>query len=373
MVLLRVLQINLNHSRAAHSAAFMTAVENSCDFLCVQDPYVVDGFPLGDALGYPMFSSNRGNCVIYCLNSNLNYSFKNSTLNSVSINIHFSKFILSLTNVYFQPHDDMDNLILEISQIDLNGSLDLLVGDFNARSQIWGYGLEDRRGQILSEFIASNNFSICNRTDLGPTFVCERAQGFPDLSLLSTALQDLFDSWWILDKDSLIDHRTFPTNALNVFLGLPPLHVVANSLFIKFKIWYASCDDYDFINTNNLDFYIKVNNLDLNLRLIELPNYISDADFDVYTDGSGIDGHAAYLFRFKIFNSPNCICGGLGDPDHYAFDCSHTSDFHLTRPAACNKPAWFKSVLNNPNALFRMERICSIAQKICDDLKSLVN
>ncbi|GBO26111.1 hypothetical protein AVEN_112361-1 [Araneus ventricosus] len=144
----------------------MTAGENSCDFLCVQDPYVVDGFPLGDALGYPMFSSNRSNC----------------------------------------PHDDMDNLILEISQIGLNGSLDLLVGDFNARSQIWGCGLEDRRGRIMSEFIASNNFSIYNRTDLEPTFVSERAQGFPDLSL-STALQDLFDSWWILNKDSLSDHR----------------------------------------------------------------------------------------------------------------------------------------------------------------------
>ncbi|GBO21963.1 hypothetical protein AVEN_87520-1 [Araneus ventricosus] len=638
----------------------------------------------------------------------------------------------------------MDNLISEISHIGLNGSLDLLVGDFNARSPIWGYGFEDRRGQIMLEFIASNNFSICNRTDLGPTFVCERAQGYPDLSLLSIALQDLFDSWWILNKDSLSDHRTVtycigtdmvsvgacqgcpqgsvlaphiwnfyfndvlllnndryflqayaddlalvvpassrkvleesvssfldilksflkelnlqiasektlavvfrgnqnknrqkrglaslkrspifkiggrtirtvdslkylgpnwgtgvsllkhwylsviqpsllygaavwggsftqkqinilhsiqrvalvkisksfrtcPTNALNVFLGLPPLHVVANSLFIKFKIWNARCDDYDFINTNNLDFYIKVNNLDLNFRLIEFPINIPNADFDVYTDGSGIDGnigasvcifknnilvnsfkfklnnynsvfqaelaainfaagwalensykiniftdsyssievlkkvntksnyinviknnmfraigsvglswvkaHAgipgneladqltkeatidgnllslpapysylkkfihsyvidkwqrhwgdsnsgvrvrefvpfvdstllthnrallffisghgpfpAYLFRFKFFNSPNCICGGLGDPDHYAFDCSHTSDYHFTRPAVCNKPAWFKSILNNPNALLRMERICSIARKICDDLKSL--
>ncbi|GBL64956.1 hypothetical protein AVEN_270137-1 [Araneus ventricosus] len=99
----------------------------------------------------------------------------------------------------------MDSLILEISNLGLNGSLDLLVGDFKARSQIWGYGFEDRRGQIMSEFIAANNFSICNRTDLGQTFVTGKAQGFPDLSLLSTALQDLFDSWWILNVESLSD------------------------------------------------------------------------------------------------------------------------------------------------------------------------
>ncbi|GBL87011.1 Putative protein in type-1 retrotransposable element R1DM [Araneus ventricosus] len=441
----------------------------------------------------------------------------------------------------------MDSLILEISHLGLNGSLDLLVGDFNARSQIWGYGFEDRRGRIMSEFIATNNFSVCNRTDLGPTFVTDKAQGFPDISLLSAALQDLFDSWLILNKESLSDHkasregsdvalvsidiraasdsldwevlfslfhkynfpfgfrsfihslteqsptelayaddlalvvsassrkiledsassfldvlnnfleelnlqivsektlavvfrgtqnknrqkrglavlkrlpifkiggrtirtvdslkylgiyidnllnwsdhlsflhskihdliknfssvsgpnwgtsvsllkhwylsviqpsllygaavwggsftkkqintlhsiqrvalikisksfRTCPTDALNVFLGLPPLHVVANSLFIKFKIWHARCNDFDFINTNNLDFYIKINNLDLNHRVIEFPNCIPNADFDVYTDGSGIDGNIGASvcifknnarinsFRFKLNN-----------------------------------------------------------------------
>ncbi|GBO24230.1 hypothetical protein AVEN_192314-1 [Araneus ventricosus] len=48
-----------------------------------------------------------------------------------------------------------------------------------------------------------------------------------------------------------------------------------------------------------------------------------------------ISGHGpfpAYLFRFNILDSPNCICGGLGDPDHFAFDCSYTSNFHFTRP-----------------------------------------
>ncbi|GBN23948.1 hypothetical protein AVEN_255471-1 [Araneus ventricosus] len=86
-----------------------------------------------------------------------------------------------------------------------------------------------------------------------------------------------------------------------------------------------------------------------------------------------ISGHGpfpTYLFRFKIFNSPNCICGGLGD---FAFDCPHTSDLHFTRPIVLNKPAWFKNALNNSSALFRMDRICFIARKICDDLKSLAN
>ncbi|GBN09596.1 hypothetical protein AVEN_178732-1, partial [Araneus ventricosus] len=57
-----------------------------------------------------------------------------------------------------------------------------------------------------------------------------------------------------------------------------------------------------------------------------------------------ISGHSpfpAYLFRFNIFDSPNCICDGLGDADHFAFDCPHTSSFHFTRPAVPNESAWF--------------------------------
>ncbi|GBN31770.1 hypothetical protein AVEN_132173-1 [Araneus ventricosus] len=33
-----------------------------------------------------------------------------------------------------------------------------------------------------------------------------------------------------------------------------------------------------------------------------------------------ISGHGPFpanLYRFKIFNSPNCICGGLGDADYH--------------------------------------------------------
>ncbi|GBN31183.1 Putative protein in type-1 retrotransposable element R1DM, partial [Araneus ventricosus] len=328
-------------------------------------------------------------------------------------------------------------------------------------------------------------------------------------------------------------YRTCPTNALNVFLGLPPLHVVARSLFIKFQIWYDRSNEYDFINVDHLDHFIKINHINLNKRIITFPPLIKNPDFDIYTDGSGIDGnvgaavcifknnilsqsfqfklsnynsvfqaelaainfavgwaleggfkvniytdsyssiqvlkksdvksgfinniksnvfralgsvglswvkaHAgipgneladqfaksaitegnfldipapysflkkyikniilgdwqqhwgesdtgvrvreyvpfvdfnllthnryllffisghgpfpAYLFRFKILNRPNCICGGLGDPDHFVFDCPHTKDFHLTCPSGIFKPDWFSSVLKNVGSLRRL-------------------
>ncbi|GBO38437.1 Putative protein in type-1 retrotransposable element R1DM [Araneus ventricosus] len=440
-------------------------------------------------------------------------------------------------------------IILEISDIGKDNSCNLLIGDFNARSQIWGYGFEDHRGRVLSEFLTLNNFSICNRTDLGPTFNSSTGHGFPDLSLISTAHQHLLDAWWIDNSDSLSDHklicvqladgqvsyvnaldfitvevyqgcpqgsvlaphiwnfyfneilylsndhgylqayaddlvllvvadsrkkletevssflddlsdnlkvlnlevasektlvvvfrgtqnknkqkkgvatfkrtpifkikgrtirtvdslkylgiyidnqlnwnehisnlkikiynliqnfhsvsgpnwgagvsllkhwylsviqpallfgaavwgssftkqqilslfsvqkvalikiskcyRTCPTNALNVFLGLPPLHVVARSLFIKFQIWYDRSNEYDFINVDHLDHFIKINHINLNKRIITFPPLIKNPDFDIYTDGSGIDGNVgatvcifknnilSQSFQFKLSN-----------------------------------------------------------------------
>ncbi|XP_035205447.1 uncharacterized protein LOC118180467 [Stegodyphus dumicola] len=49
-----------------------------------------------------------------------------------------------------------------------------------------------------------------------------------------------------------------------------------------------------------------------------------------------LTGHGpflTYLFRFGLSNNEQCKCGVTGTPDHYVFNCSLTSAFHLNRPA----------------------------------------
>ncbi|GBM35288.1 hypothetical protein AVEN_91450-1, partial [Araneus ventricosus] len=111
---------------------------------------------------------------------------------------------------------------------------------------------------------------------------------------------------------------------------------------------------------------------------VRVRQYVPFVDFNLLTHNRYllffISGHGpfpAYLFRFKILNSPNCICGGLGDPDHFVFDCPHTKDFHLTCPSGIFKPDWFSSVLKNVGSLRRLQEICVISNRICNELKSL--
>ncbi|GBO31422.1 hypothetical protein AVEN_131367-1 [Araneus ventricosus] len=62
---LKVLQINVNHSRAAHCHAFVVAEENVVDFLCGQDPYISNNVPLTGGKGCRMFCSFNNKSVIF--------------------------------------------------------------------------------------------------------------------------------------------------------------------------------------------------------------------------------------------------------------------------------------------------------------------
>ncbi|GBN37731.1 hypothetical protein AVEN_155449-1 [Araneus ventricosus] len=95
-------------------------------------------------------------------------------------------------------------------------------------------------------------------------------------------------------------YRTCQTNTLNVLWSLPPVHVVANALYITFQVWQKRNMNFDFIDVNHLDSFIKVNNININQRILEFSTLIESPDFEVYTDGSEIgDNVAAAVCIFK--------------------------------------------------------------------------
>ncbi|GFV60198.1 uncharacterized protein TNCV_1924401, partial [Trichonephila clavipes] len=52
---------------------------------------------------------------------------------------------------------------------------------------------------------------------------------------------------------------------------------------------------------------------------------------------------ASYLHRFKLKPTTNCLCGSVGDANHYVFVRPLTKDFHLVSPPQNAKKAWFQS------------------------------
>ncbi|GBN01427.1 hypothetical protein AVEN_3178-1 [Araneus ventricosus] len=105
-----------------------------------------------------------------------------------------------------------------------------------------------------------------------------------------------------------------------------------------------------------------------------LKNYIVNRwneYWNSYDSASEISGHSpypSYLHRFKLLDSPHCICGMLGDADHYIFSCSLIKEYHLIKLADEHKKAWFNNVLSNRQAVTKMEGAFRTSRNICDTL-----
>ncbi|GBN29614.1 Putative protein in type-1 retrotransposable element R1DM [Araneus ventricosus] len=84
-----------------------------------------------------------------------------------------------------------------------------------------------------------------------------------------------------------------------------------------------------------------------------------------------LSGHGPfpqYLHRFNKLGSPLCVCGQVGDADHYTFDCSLTKKHHLLKPADAHKQSWFQNLHKNTQAIGKMTASFGISNEICDSL-----
>ncbi|GBM30255.1 hypothetical protein AVEN_26163-1 [Araneus ventricosus] len=122
-------------------------------------------------------------------------------------------------------------------------------------------------------------------------------------------------------------YRTYPTNALNAFLCVP-LHIAANSLYIKFHVWYKRSSEFESIHeTTNLVYNIKISNIPIDSKIIELPEPFVNPDSEVCIDGSGIDGNVGTAVC--IFDKNNHL-------KSFSFKLSHYSSVFQAELAAIN-------------------------------------
>nr|CAH7763998.1 unnamed protein product [Callosobruchus chinensis] len=70
----------------------------------------------------------------------------------------------------------------------------LILGDFNAKSSLWGPQPTDIRGNYLAEWIAVLNLVVHNSGDK-PTFLRGLSMSFIDVTLLSQSLATKISKW----------------------------------------------------------------------------------------------------------------------------------------------------------------------------------
>ncbi len=212
--MMKVLQINLHHSKAASAALMLRLSEGADDLVFVLEPWVNGGKVCG--LKNPNFKLIVGgegyprSCIL--ANSNLNVFLlsKFSSKDITAASMELEGLIYWLTSAYFAYDDPgplpSEDVVKMIEEADRAGHHVIMCCDSNAHNTIWGSTDTNDRGESLLEFVISTNLIICNRGN-APTFVTSNRQEVLDVTFASDTLSGRIRDWRVGEEHSFSDHR----------------------------------------------------------------------------------------------------------------------------------------------------------------------
>lgn len=79
-------------------------------------------------------------------------------------------------------------------------------GDFNAKSGIWGSKKEDKRGEMLAEWLAEEDLVVHNKGNV-PTFIRGKSESFIDVTFSTKKIAKQIENWKVLEEESLSAHQ----------------------------------------------------------------------------------------------------------------------------------------------------------------------
>jgi len=216
---LKVLQINLHHSKAASAAFCRTASAQNIDIALIQEPWLVKGRVAGlnEAKGELIYCRTIQNvrtcilvrnrtqclpCIEFCSRDITAVKVRNNVRGRTSGDVILCSAYLPYDAVQLPPTRELASLV---EQRIVSGG-HLLVGcDANAHSVEWGSTDTNRRGESLLEFLLSNNLHILNLGNK-PTFRNRIREEVIDITFCSEGLLSSVDGWRVSDEPSLSDH-----------------------------------------------------------------------------------------------------------------------------------------------------------------------
>lgn len=106
---------------------------------------------------------------------------------------------MSIGSLYSPPKSDFEEDIRGWLLSKNQSTKQIVMGDFNAHSPLWGYSRDDARGDHLVDQIMAYNYVILNPPSCPPTYRSGRKVGRPDLTLCTQALYPYIENWQVID------------------------------------------------------------------------------------------------------------------------------------------------------------------------------
>lgn len=196
----KALQINLGRGKQAQDLLMQTANEKDIDILLISEFY-------RKPTNVSWFQDVTQRAAI---------AIRNSTFSIINYCETAAGYVwveteeIRIYSCYYSPNDSEADFIKYIDDLEKSvrtatGNI-LITGDFNAKAADWGEFRSDKRGDIVTEFIAQNDLVVLNR---GNEFTFRRLDtgSIIDLSLSTPKLATRVKQWKVLEDYTLSDHQ----------------------------------------------------------------------------------------------------------------------------------------------------------------------
>lgn len=228
--MLRLLQVNLQHSKAASAAFCRHFITCKIDIALIQEPWLVGGkiAGLGNAGGtiiYDRTSSRVRTCIVVgsaCRGvplTMMNLISGDLTAIRFKYNTGAAAKEVIIASVYL-PYDSISppptQEMVELVDYCRAANLQLIMGaDSNAHNIVWGSTNTNNRGEYLLEFIISNDLCVLNQGN-EPTFDNGRRKEVIDITLATSRITNEITGWHVSREPSLSDHNYIELEVSNV-------------------------------------------------------------------------------------------------------------------------------------------------------------
>lgn len=215
---LKILQINLQHSRAASAVLCQTVRTLDISIALIQEPWASGHhvLGLGTTGGRIIYnkSPEKSRTCIYAKNG-INIlplaQFCHRDITTVKLNYMDGNVmrVIVIASVYL-PYDEPSPPTMEMDQLTqycAANNHQLIIGcDANSHHTAWGSSDINARGEYLLDYIITNRLEIANRGSK-PTFGNRIREEVIDLTLSTLSISDNIKKWHVSDEPSASDHK----------------------------------------------------------------------------------------------------------------------------------------------------------------------
>jgi len=199
--MMRFLQTNLNHCRAAQDLLCQAMVEKKTDVAIISEPYA------RSILGNTRWSLDRsGRAALGVINDTFTVSAFEQEDGYIAAKVNG----VTVYSCYASPNSPIANFRALLDKLEQSVRLKdghiIIAGDFNARSAAWMDTTTDARGEELSHLVDTLCLDVVN-TGSDPTFVGRGAGSVVDVTFASETLARRVTEWRVLEDENASDHR----------------------------------------------------------------------------------------------------------------------------------------------------------------------